>query len=85
MAKLVEKNSEGDDKILEIKRMTSGYHYCNVCHEQISDENVQNFVIGNKGHELAFGRNNFSTTVCLCTECLNKFADLLWQYLEEEA
>lgn len=85
MASLREKNEEGKDKILKIERMTSRYHYCNVCHEHVGDEDVQNFVVGNKGHELAFGRNNFSTTVCLCTNCLNKFADLPWQYLEEEA
>lgn len=85
MAKFVGKNKDGENEILEIKRMASGYHYCNVCHEEVHDECVQNFVVGNKGHELAFGRNNFSTTVCLCTKCLNNFADLLWQYLEEEA
>lgn len=85
MAKFVGKNKDGEDGILEIKRMTSGYRYCNVCREEVHDESVQNFVIGNKGHELSFGRNNFSTTVCLCTKCLNNFADLLWRYLEEEA
>lgn len=84
MTSINEKNNDGENKILKIERTTGGHHYCNICHELVGDEQVDNFVVGNKGHELAFGRNNFSITVCLCSKCLNQFADLLWQYLEEE-
>lgn len=78
----------GEDRsgeIIAVQRMHGKHHYCNVCHKEVGDEQVDNFVVGNKAHELSFGRNNHSNTICLCTRCLNNFADLLWQYLEEEA
>lgn len=77
----------GEDRsgeIIEIKKERDKYRYCNVCHELVGDSVASNFVVDNKMHELSFGRNNHSNTISLCTRCLNNFADLLWQYLEEE-
>ena len=71
-------------KILKIKKANDFSRRCNVCGKSIYDSKTNNLSKDNKMHELSFGRNNFSTTVCLCTECLNDFAEILWKYLEEE-
>lgn len=78
----------GDDRggeIISITTIRGKYSYCNVCHKEIGGESADNLSIGNKAHELSFGSNNYSNTICLCTRCLNNFVDLLWQYLDEEA
>lgn len=38
MASINEKNNDGENKILKIKRTTGGHHYCNVCHDVVGDE-----------------------------------------------
>ena len=59
--------------ILEIKRTKE--RYCNICAKHTSNKQPMN--------ELLFGYNNSSVLIILCDDCLNKFSDKLWKYLEE--
>lgn len=69
-------------KILEISRCTDKYRRCNCCGNEIRDkERRQNLVDDNIIHELCFGKDNQSTTIVLCNDCLNEFAEKLWEYL----
>ena len=71
------------NKILMIEESKSKYRYCNVCHKQLFESKAGNLMDDNRMHELSFGRDHHSTTICLCSECLVEFSDNLWQYLEE--
>ena len=71
-----------NNPIIRIEESDDKYRYCNVCNQQVNEkERAQNLVDDNKMHEMSFGRNNHCTTICLCTKCLNIFAEKLWEYL----
>ena len=78
--------SESYKKILKIEKSPNNIisRYCNVCGRDVYDSKANNLNEDNKMHELSFGKNNYATVICLCTKCLNDFADALWKYLEEE-
>lgn len=59
--------------IIEVKRSEGRHSSCNTC--------GKNADRGAEVHEISLGINHQSTTVCMCTECLGKFADKLWEYL----
>ena len=59
--------------ILEIKRTKE--RFCNACAKHTDNKQPVN--------EILFGCNNSSISVILCDDCLKKFSDKLWKYLEE--
>lgn len=74
-----------ENEIIEIEKVKSHNRYCNVCNNEITEEASGGTLnVDNRTHELRFGRNRHSTTISLCSRCLNNFAEVLWQYLEEE-
>lgn len=71
-----------DNRILKVERSTDKCRQCNVCGNDINDhERNQQLVDDNIMHELSFGKNHYSTTICLCNRCLNDFAEKLWEYM----
>lgn len=61
-------------KVIEIKKCTDKSRECNICTKHKDDlEKV----------EVRLGRENYSTSICLCNECLNAFAEKIWEYLAE--
>ena len=71
-----------DNRILKVARSTDKYRLCNVCGNSINDHECNQQLVGdNIMHELSFGKNNNSTTICLCNRCLNDFAEKLWEYI----
>ena len=60
-------------KILEIEE-TNEICSCNICSKSYAEVE--------KIHELRFGMNNHGNVIFMCPECLNEFADKLWEYLE---
>lgn len=65
--------------IIEISRATGAYTTCNACGKSVDK--------GHEVHEIKLGielpGRSQSTTVCLCTDCLDKLVDVLWQYQGE--
>ena len=71
-----------DNRILKIERSTDKYRQCNVCGNDVNDHECnQQLVDDNIMHELRFGKDHHSITVCLCNRCLNDFAEKLWEYM----
>ena len=70
-------------KILTTEKSKSKYRYCNVCNKQLLESKADSSVDDNKTHELAFGHDGHSITVCLCSNCLIEFSNKLRQYIEE--
>lgn len=68
------------NKILKIVK-TDEYYSCNICAKRCNEE-VEGEYATDSMHEISFGMDNHSTTVHVCTECLNEFSDVLWRYLE---
>lgn len=68
-------------KILEVSE-DAELRSCNVCRRHNFEDDKT------KLHSLNFGTDlntsKHSINVCLCTECLSEFAEILWQYLENK-
>lgn len=70
-----------DERILSIKPERDIYRRCNCCGRQIEEESRGCLEDSEALHELSFGKNNQAMNICLCQQCLNDFAEMLWEYM----
>ena len=61
--------------IMEIRRAKGKFSTCNTCGARADR--------GTEVHEVELGIGSQSLLVCLCTDCLDKFTDMLWRYQGE--
>lgn len=60
------------------------YCSCNICLKRIGDNDKEEMAKHWTMHELQFGNDNVAQSIRICSECLNDFSDLLWDYLMTE-
>ena len=58
-----------------VKVIRTKERFCNICGRHTREKCQVN--------EIVLGRNNQSLSVVMCDKCLDKFADVLWGYLEQ--
>lgn len=66
-------------RIMRVKKCKDQLCSCNVCLKSTSDQTLQWPM-----HEIQFGYNNSTTSITICSMCLNDFSDLLWKYMMTE-
>lgn len=73
-----------NNKVLKVEISKDRYCSCNACHKRVSPkEKDANYAV-TEMYDLQFGSEGYTVVVRLCNECLNEFADKLWNFLESE-
>lgn len=62
--------------IIEVRKSKGKHSSCNTCGKSADR--------GAEIHEIELGINSQSMLACMCTECMGKFADKLWEYMNEK-
>lgn len=71
-------------KVLKVEISKDRYCSCNVCYKRVSEKEKEKFIIAEQMYDVELGSERHTTVIRLCNECLNEFADVLWQRLESE-
>lgn len=69
-------------KVLKVEISRDKHCSCNVCCKRVSEKETNKDYVAEEMYDLYFGKENFCTVIRLCNECLNEFADILWNFLE---
>lgn len=78
-AKAMQERYIESNRICELNRTDDKYRQCQCC--GISAEILENDWDNEDGEifEIKIGHHNRSTTICMCTECLSKLGDSIWE------
>lgn len=68
-------------RIMRIRPSIDKYCSCNICLKRTGDNDKETMAENWTMHELQFGRDKVTQSIRICSECLNDFSDLLWDYL----
>ena len=71
-----------EKKVLKVGISRDRSCSCNACYKRVSETEENKSVIAKEMYDITLGSSRHVSVVRLCDECLNEFADILWQFLE---